>query len=249
MSATAFCCTPPSMVTVVAVECQVRAVTYAIDCCSPLASSAFVCTVFHLYRQATPALTATWQGAASLAQSAAETDTAALLALSQGQLGFFSCCDEAVSHACTLAAPEPTWESFSPDWTPAAWSQAASNASNGSKARVSGKDAFVLYDTYGFPLEITQELAAAQHVTVDVEGFTQEMQVCFSLSAGCHSCLSGCTSLSCSCGLPLPLLVPHNKQPASTRCHSIVSRNTTTGLHVPMQPVHGLHTSILVSIL
>lgn len=55
--------------------------------------------------------------------------------------------------------------------------QAASNASNGSKARVSGKDAFVLYDTYGFPLEITQELAAAQHVTVDVEGFTQEMQI------------------------------------------------------------------------
>ena len=39
----------------------------------------------------------------------------------------------------------------------------------------------MLYDTYGFPLEITQELAAAQSVNVDVEGFTQEMQVCFPL--------------------------------------------------------------------
>lgn len=56
--------------------------------------------------------------------------------------------------------------------------QAASKQSNAAKARVSGKDAFVLYDTYGFPLEITQELAAAQDVAVDVEGFTQEMQVC-----------------------------------------------------------------------
>ena len=61
----------------------------------------------------------------------------------------------------------------------AAGAQAASKQSNGAKARVGGKDAFVLYDTYGFPLEITQELAAAQSVDVDVEGFTQEMQVCF----------------------------------------------------------------------
>lgn len=48
---------------------------------------------------------------------------------------------------------------------------------NGSKLSVSGRDAFVLYDTYGFPLEITQELASAQGVTVDLEGFAQEMQV------------------------------------------------------------------------
>jgi len=52
-----------------------------------------------------------------------------------------------------------------------------SNGTNGSKPSVSGRDAFVLYDTYGFPLEITQELASAQGVTVDLEGFTQEMQV------------------------------------------------------------------------
>lgn len=68
--------------------------------------------------------------------------------------------------------------------TAAVDAQAASKQSNGAKARVSGKNAFELYDTYGFPLEITQELAAAQSVDVDVEGFTQEMQVCF------PSCLS-----------------------------------------------------------
>ena len=55
--------------------------------------------------------------------------------------------------------------------------QAAKQKQNGSGARISGKDAFVLYDTYGFPLEITQELAAAKGVEVDLEGFAQQMQV------------------------------------------------------------------------
>jgi alanyl-tRNA synthetase len=41
---------------------------------------------------------------------------------------------------------------------------------------VSGADAFVLFSTYGFPLELTQELAQEAGSTVDVAGFTQEME-------------------------------------------------------------------------
>lgn len=41
---------------------------------------------------------------------------------------------------------------------------------------IGGKDAFLLYDTYGFPLELTQEIAGEQGVDVDVQGFEQELQ-------------------------------------------------------------------------
>ncbi|MFO5526478.1 MAG: alanine--tRNA ligase [Cuspidothrix sp.] len=41
---------------------------------------------------------------------------------------------------------------------------------------ISGESAFTLYDTYGFPLELTQEVAEENNITVDVNGFKAEMQ-------------------------------------------------------------------------
>jgi len=41
---------------------------------------------------------------------------------------------------------------------------------------IPGEEAFKLYDTHGFPLELTQEVAAEHGLTVDVSGFEQSMQ-------------------------------------------------------------------------
>ena len=39
-----------------------------------------------------------------------------------------------------------------------------------------GRDVFVLYDTFGFPVEITEEAAGEVGVRVDMEGFEREME-------------------------------------------------------------------------
>jgi alanyl-tRNA synthetase len=44
-------------------------------------------------------------------------------------------------------------------------------AGEAAEKRIDGKTAFHLYDTYGFPFELTKEMAAEQGLTVDDEGF------------------------------------------------------------------------------
>ena len=43
-------------------------------------------------------------------------------------------------------------------------------------AKIDGRSAFKLYDTYGFPIEITCEMAAEKGVGVDVEGFQERFK-------------------------------------------------------------------------
>jgi len=48
-------------------------------------------------------------------------------------------------------------------------------AKNAATKAIPGVDAFVLYDTYGFPIDLTQLIAAENGYTVDMEGFNAEL--------------------------------------------------------------------------
>ncbi|XP_024543276.1 alanine--tRNA ligase, chloroplastic/mitochondrial [Selaginella moellendorffii] len=53
---------------------------------------------------------------------------------------------------------------------------AACRRDGSAKPVLSGKDVFMLYDTYGFPVEITEEVAGENDVQVDMAGFETEME-------------------------------------------------------------------------
>lgn len=49
-------------------------------------------------------------------------------------------------------------------------------AKNSATKTVPGEDAFILYDTYGFPIDLTELIASEKGYTVDMEGFGKELQ-------------------------------------------------------------------------
>lgn len=54
--------------------------------------------------------------------------------------------------------------------------QAVSRLKQRHESQLSGKDAFALHDTYGFPIDLTIEMASEHGIQVDREKFTQLMQ-------------------------------------------------------------------------
>lgn len=53
---------------------------------------------------------------------------------------------------------------------------AIATAQTAGKKEISGKEAFILYDTYGFPLDLTELILKEKGMTLDQAGFDKEMQ-------------------------------------------------------------------------
>jgi alanyl-tRNA synthetase len=49
-------------------------------------------------------------------------------------------------------------------------------ASSNKKKVIAGEEAFTLHDTYGFPVDLTRDIAAQHGFSVDIEGFAREME-------------------------------------------------------------------------
>jgi len=49
-------------------------------------------------------------------------------------------------------------------------------AEKGNKKLLSGSKIFKLYDTFGFPLDLSQELAAEKNIEIDIAGFNKELE-------------------------------------------------------------------------
>ena len=62
------------------------------------------------------------------------------------------------------------------------------------KHAISGEDAFVLYDTYGFPFELTLEYANEKNITVDHDGFLKAMERQKELARGSRKKANSMTS-------------------------------------------------------
>jgi alanyl-tRNA synthetase len=52
--------------------------------------------------------------------------------------------------------------------------------------QINGKDAFKLYDTYGFPLELTQEVTEEEGLTIDIDGYNLAMEEQIKIAQGAH---------------------------------------------------------------
>ncbi|KAJ8530317.1 hypothetical protein K7X08_037152 [Anisodus acutangulus] len=95
---------------------------------------------------------------------------------------------------------------------------------------LSGKDAFILYDTYGFPVEITKEVSEERGISIDMNSFDIEMEKQRQLSQAAHDTVK----LSVENGANLAEDIPDTEFLGYNTLHS---KSVVEGLLVNGSPV------------
>lgn len=88
---------------------------------------------------------------------------------------------------------------------------------------VEGSQAFRLYDTYGFPFELTVELAAERGLRVDAEGFTAAMEEQRVRSRGEAIGLAGARDVQLAAGLPATEFLGYQTAAAEVEALAFIS--------------------------
>jgi len=99
--------------------------------------------------------------------------------------------------------------------------QIAEQAKGRADKKISGEEIFKLYDTYGFPAELTAEMAADNGLLVDLEGFEAEMEQQRERARAAHKFVLGEKATAVdypSLGLPATEFVGYKR----TRCKAKV---------------------------
>ena len=89
---------------------------------------------------------------------------------------------------------------------------------------LSGEDAFRLYDTYGFPLDLTREIAAERGLAVDEEGFTVRMNEQRARARAARGATEGWAgSVALPAGTPATDFVGYTEECATARVLAILA--------------------------
>ncbi len=89
---------------------------------------------------------------------------------------------------------------------------------------ISGEDAFKLYDTFGFPIDLTREIAAEQHLEIDEETFKKLMQSQRERARAARANVSGWSNASKTLlsGMPATEFVGYNGIRANAKVLALI---------------------------
>ncbi len=96
---------------------------------------------------------------------------------------------------------------------------------------ISGEDAFKLYDTFGFPIDLTREIAAEQHLEIDEEVFKKLMQSQRERARAARANVSGWSNASKTLlsGLPATEFVGYSRLRAEAKVIALIVDDMSVG--------------------